>query len=85
VVDDADSIQSFNIMLSVDMIDRGCEAIDEIKYLITDFAARHKNKQLVLDKILYVYYVWLSCIFNSWVKNKSQIHNLNFILFNFIK
>jgi len=74
VVDDADSIQSFNIMLSVD-----------IKYLITDFAARHKNKQLVLDKILYVYYVWLSCIFNSWVKNKSQIHNLNFILFNFIK
>jgi hypothetical protein len=57
VVDDADSIQSFNIMLSVDMIDRGCEAIDEIKYLITDFAARHKNKQLVLDKILYVYYV----------------------------
>jgi hypothetical protein len=57
VVDDADSIQSFNIMLSVDMIDCGCEAIDEIKYLITDFAARHKNKQLVLDKILYVYYV----------------------------
>jgi len=57
VVDDADSIQSFNIMLSVDMIDRGCEAIEEIQYLITDFAARHKNKQLVLDKILYVYYV----------------------------
>ena len=52
VVDDADSIQSFNIMLSVDMIDCGCEAIDEIKYLITDFAARHKNKQLVLDNYI---------------------------------
>jgi hypothetical protein len=34
------------------MIDRGCEAIDEIKYLITDFAARHKNKQLVLDNYI---------------------------------
>jgi hypothetical protein len=34
------------------MIDRGCEAIDEIKYLITDFAACHKNKQLVLDNYI---------------------------------
>ena len=34
------------------MIDRGCEAIDEIKYLITDFASRHKNKQLVLDNYI---------------------------------
>ena len=35
------------------MIDRGCEAIDEIKYLITDFASRQKkNKQLVLDNYI---------------------------------
>ena len=52
VVDDADNNQSFNVRLSVDMIDRGCEAIDEIKYLITDFAARHKNKLLVLDNYI---------------------------------
>ena len=31
VVDDADNNQSFNVRLTVD----GCEAIDEIKYLIT--------------------------------------------------
>jgi len=43
VVDDSDNNQSFNVRLSVDMIDRGCEAIDEIKYLITDFASRHKK------------------------------------------
>jgi len=52
VVDDADNNQSFNVRLSVDMIDRGCEAIDEFKYLITDFASRHKNKQLVLDNYI---------------------------------
>jgi len=52
VVDDADNNQSFNVRLSVDMIDRGCKAIDEIKYLITDFASRQKNKQLVLDNYI---------------------------------
>jgi len=52
VVDDTDNNQSFNVRLSVDMIDRGCPAIDEIKYLITDLASRHKNKQLVLDNYI---------------------------------
>jgi len=61
VVDDADNNQSFNVRLSVDMIDRGCKAIDEIKYLITDFASRHKNKQLVLDN--YIELFWLMIVF----------------------
>ena len=51
-VDDSDNNHLFSVRLSVYMIDRGCEAIDEIKYLITDFASRHKNKQLVLDNYI---------------------------------
>ena len=52
VVDDTDNHQSFNVRLSLDMIDHGCEAIDEFKYLITDFASSNKNKQLVLDNYI---------------------------------
>ena len=42
VVDDADNNQSFNVRLSVDMIDRGCEAIDTSS-LILLFATRTSN------------------------------------------
>jgi hypothetical protein len=41
-----------HIILSVNMIERGSEPIDEIKYLVTEFAARNKNKELVLNNYI---------------------------------
>ena len=41
-----------HIILSVNMIERGSEPIDEIKYLVTEFAARNKNKELVLNSYI---------------------------------
>lgn len=49
-VDDNDAnINPAYTVLCVKMIERGAEAIDEIKYLVVDLAARNKFKQLVLD------------------------------------
>lgn len=40
------------VVLSVNMIERGCEAIDEIKYLVTEFGQRHKNKETLMNNYL---------------------------------
>jgi len=48
-VDDVGDIPlASHIILSINMIERGSESIDEIKFLVTEFASRNKNNELVL-------------------------------------
>jgi len=52
-VDDVDDVPlASHIILSVNMIERGSEPIDEIKFLVTEFASRNKNKELVLANFI---------------------------------
>lgn len=52
-IDDVEDVSlASHIILSVNMIERGSEPIDEIKYLVTEFAARNKNKELVLSNYI---------------------------------
>ena len=41
-----------HIILSVNMIERGSLPIDEIKFLVTEFASRNKNKELVIANFI---------------------------------
>ena len=52
-VDDVEDVPlASHIILSVNMIERGSEPIDDIKYLVTEFAARNKNNELVLNNYI---------------------------------